>query len=148
MFKLFFVLCAVCLLLAVPDAPVDAQNYRYVQPRYSAPPQYNRRNDAVGRGIEELYNQGQQYQQQQDWADQQRRQWEADQAYKQQWLQEQENRRYMQQQPQFVPPHANSTPMFYPPSGNYDQRRQDWQQQHQGRQQMLDQWGRALLPAW
>jgi len=146
MLKLLPALCAFVILVVLSSPPADAQ--RYVQPRYVPPPMYNERNQAIGQGIEELFNYGQQYQQQQEWAEQQRRMWEADQAAKQRWMQEQENRRYMQEQQRYVQPHPNSSPMIYAPAQNYQQRGQGWQQQHQGRQQMLDQWGQPRLPQW
>ena len=150
MFKALASLCALASVIAAFPSVADAQGYYRSVPSYSVPPPppRNSRGEIIGRGVEGAYGQYEQYRDLNEWPDQQRRLWEADQQRKQQWLRDQEARRYRQQQPQFVPPHANSTPQYYPPSEGYDQRSQEWQQQHQGRQQSLDRWGRAPLPQW
>lgn len=150
MLRTLLALCAIACLSGLPQKSALAQPYyRSAPPRYVPPPQpRSSRGEILGRGVEEGYNQYQQYQDQQQWPDRQRQMWEADQQQKQRWLQEQEARRYRQQQPQFVPPHANSTPQYYAPSQNYDQNSDAWRRQHQGRQEMLNRMNRQPLPPW
>jgi hypothetical protein len=143
------------LFLAFP-IPVSAQRaplnpgIQVPSRREPATPRRNPR-EAIGGAVEQGYDLNQQANRIKQWPEPNRNMWSVDQQRKQEWLREQEQRRAMQEQQRLFDQRwgvAGSTPRTMPPSASQGRKQQEWERQHELRQNTLRQHNMPPLPPW